>query len=90
MKDLLESTGHVVGRLHENLTHPLTAFSSRISLLETRLETMAHQSSAIHAFHATTHALALANILLPVAPTAQEQLALVRTQRFALSLKDHW
>ncbi|KAF1347430.1 hypothetical protein EJ07DRAFT_185191 [Lizonia empirigonia] len=90
MKDLLESTGHVVGRLHENLTHSLMAFSSRISLLETRLETMAHQSSAIHAFHATTHALALADILLPAAPTAQEQLALVRTQRFALSLKDHW
>ncbi|KAJ4301946.1 hypothetical protein N0V90_004042 [Kalmusia sp. IMI 367209] len=90
MKELLESTGQVVGRLHDNLNHSMTAFSSCLALLDARIENIAHQSSSIHNFQAVNHSLALTEVLLPTASTADEQLFLVRKQRFDLSPKDHW
>lgn len=90
MKEFLESTGQVVGRLHENLNQSMTAFGSCLALLDARIENIAHQSSSIHNFQAVNHSLALTEVLLPTASTADEQLSLVRKKRFDLSPKDHW
>ena len=90
IKEFLESTGQVVGRLHDNLNHSMTAFSTCISLLDARIEKIAGQTSAIHHFQAVNHSLALTEVLLPVASTADEQLSLVRRAHFDLSPKDHW
>ncbi|PVH97972.1 hypothetical protein DM02DRAFT_630669 [Periconia macrospinosa] len=90
IKELLESTGQIVGRLHDNLNHSMTAFSTCIAILDARIENIAHQSSSVHNFHAVNHSLALTDVLLPTASTADEQLSLVRKQIFNLSPKDHW
>jgi hypothetical protein len=90
IKELLESTGQVVGRLYDNLNHSMTAFGSCLALLDARIENIANQSSSIHNFQAVNHTLALIEVLLPATSTADEQLSLVRKQRFDLSPKDHW
>lgn len=90
MKEHLESTGHVVARLHDNMKQSMTAFSACLSLLDARIESISQQSSTMHNFQAVNHSLALAEILLPTASTAQEQLSVVRRQHFGLSPKDHW
>lgn len=90
MKEYLESTGQVVARLHENLNQSMAAFNACFLLLDARIESISQQSSAMHKFQAVNHALALAEVLLPTASTAQEQLFIVRRQHFDLSPKDHW
>lgn len=90
MKEFLESTGQVVARMHHDLNHSMTAFGSCLAILDNRIEDIAAQSSAVFAYQATNNAIALAEVLLPAADTAMEQLSLVRQQRFRLSPKDHW
>ncbi|KAF2028629.1 hypothetical protein EK21DRAFT_90449 [Setomelanomma holmii] len=90
IKELLESTGQVVGRLYEDLTQSMTAFGSCLTLFDARIEKIAQQSSSIHNFQAVNHSLALAEVLLPTASTAGEQISLVRKRHFDLSPKDHW
>jgi hypothetical protein len=68
----------------------MTAFGSCLALLDARIESIAQQSSSIHNFQAVNHSLALTEVLLPTAPTSDEQLSVVRKQRFDLSPKDHW
>lgn len=90
MKEYLESTGHVVARLHDNLTQSMTAFSACLSLMDARIESISQQASTMHRFQAVNHSLALTEVLLPTDLTAHEQLSAVRKQRFDLSPKDHW
>ncbi|KAF2450123.1 hypothetical protein P171DRAFT_481163 [Karstenula rhodostoma CBS 690.94] len=89
IKELLESTSQVVGHLHDNLTQPMTALSYCLTLLDARIETLTHQSSATYTFHAANHALALTEVLLPTASTAAEQLSPARNHHLNLSPKDH-
>lgn len=90
IKELLESTDQVVGRLYDNLTHSMAALGSCLAILDARIESIAQQPSIILNFQATKNSLNLTEILLPTASTADEQLSLVPKQRFDLSPKDHW
>lgn len=88
--EVVESTGQVIGHLHENFNHSMKALSSCFALIDDRMERWNQQSSVIYNFQATHHAMALSESLLPTASTAAEQLSLVREQSFDLSPKDHW
>lgn len=89
-KELLESTGQVVGSIYDNLTHSMTAFGSCLALLDARIENITDQSSSMYNFQVINHSLTLTEMLLPTASTASEQLSIVCKQRFDLSPKDHW
>jgi hypothetical protein len=89
-KEIVESLGLVVGRIHENLNHSMAEFGSRLALLDDRTEKIEQQTSSMYNFQAFNHCLALIEVLLPTASTADEQLSLVREHHFDLSPKDHW